>query len=133
MGNSRACDAGLGQVEFRAHKDGRHDQQQPDQQGGVITDDGFHLPVDGDFLDGQVDAQGDADSPDHQGDQGEDHATDGQVVPHEKRHDGDHHALKGQDALIKVGSRLDPKEISTDSRTRAKRVSTGWIILETPA
>ena len=87
--------AGLGQIEFRAHEGGRNNQQQSRQQGSVIPDNRFNLPIDGDFFDGQVNAQGNADPPDHHGGQGEDHPPDGQVMPHEKRHNGNDHALKG--------------------------------------
>jgi hypothetical protein len=33
------------------------DQQQPGQDGGVVANDGLHFAANGDFFDGQVDAQ----------------------------------------------------------------------------
>jgi hypothetical protein len=114
----------------RADEGGRHDQHQPGQQRRMIADNGFDLPADGHFFDGQIDAQGDDDAPDHQGNQGEHDAAGGHVVPR-KRGTMETTTPWKASTLISVGSRLDRRKQHRQQHQGQNGID-GWIILKTP-
>jgi hypothetical protein len=61
VGSSRALTLVWGTSNDGWHKVAADDQQQPGQDGGMVADDGLHLAANGDFFDGQVNAQRDDD------------------------------------------------------------------------